>query len=97
MNVEFSNVKIALPSHRKNVLGYYELWGDYRPSGEESSRHYELCFYDEETKKWFKTDNEQCVTEISHWAELPVMPISDIDQRINIGWTKDFKSFYSPK
>lgn len=88
--MDWINVKDKLPEHEKDVLGYYELWGDYRPSGEESSRHFELCFYDSISNKWFKTHNPQTLTRISHWCELPTMPVSDYDQRINIGYKKDY-------
>lgn len=87
MKTIWKNVKDYLPDHQQNVLGYYELWGDYRPSGEEKSKHYVLCFYDVFEEKWYKTDNPNTIAQPSHWTELPTeMPESDFDQRINIGW-----------
>ncbi len=36
MQIQWHNIKQKMPRHNEIVLGYYEVWGTYRPSGEET-------------------------------------------------------------
>lgn len=94
MKPNWNNVKDKLPRSNKQVIGYYELWGDKRPNGNKMSRHTIICFYDKKTGKWYEEDNKQTLVLPSHWTEIPSnLPNSNKDQRINIGWVKGFIDF----
>jgi len=84
-SLNWINVKEALPVSKMIVFGYYELWGNLRPSEDEFSRHVVVCFYDWEKNQWYDAENTQTVLIVSHWAIIPNIPSSDEDQRVNIG------------